>query len=96
MRERVISIVLATDMSNHFTDIAKLKGRLAAGIKYSYSLFLSILIDFDFKQKDKKFVMELAVHTADISNPSKPWDTCREWTVRVVTEFWDQVDFLVK
>lgn len=27
----MISMILATDMQNHFTDIAKLKGRLAAG-----------------------------------------------------------------
>lgn len=31
IRERIISMVLATDMSNHFADIAKLKARLAAG-----------------------------------------------------------------
>jgi len=27
-RERLITMILATDMSNHFTDVAKLKGRL--------------------------------------------------------------------
>ncbi len=31
IRERIVTIVLATDMSHHFSDIAKLKGRLAAG-----------------------------------------------------------------
>ena len=35
--------------------------------------------------------MEIAVHAADISNPSKPWDLCKEWSLRVVTEFFDQV-----
>lgn len=30
LRERMISMILATDMQNHFTDQAKLKGRLAA------------------------------------------------------------------
>ncbi len=37
--------------------------------------------------------MELSVHAADISNPSKPWDLCKEWSMRVVTEFFDQVKF---
>ena len=30
-RERMISMVLATDMANHFADVAKLRGRIAAG-----------------------------------------------------------------
>jgi hypothetical protein len=29
MRERIISMVLSTDMSVHFSELAKLKGRLA-------------------------------------------------------------------
>ena len=34
IRERIIGMILATDMSMHFTDIAKLKGRLTtSGIK---------------------------------------------------------------
>ncbi len=33
IRERMIAMVLATDMTNHFPDIAKLKSRLAGGIK---------------------------------------------------------------
>lgn len=39
MRERIISVVLATDMTNHFTDVAKLKGRLAAGKTRSSPFF---------------------------------------------------------
>lgn len=41
--------------------------------------------------KDKKFTMEIIVHTADISNPAKPWDLCQEWTVRIMAEYWEQV-----
>ena len=32
VRERIIGMVLATDMTHHFTDIAKLKARLCAGL----------------------------------------------------------------
>ena len=30
VREKLISLILCTDMSNHFSDVAKLKGRLAS------------------------------------------------------------------
>ncbi len=52
---------------------------------------IEIFLDFEIKEKDKKFIMEIIVHASDISNPSKPWDTCKEWTLRVVKEFFDQV-----
>ena len=34
VRERIIGMVLATDMAHHFTDIGKLKARLCAGFFY--------------------------------------------------------------
>jgi hypothetical protein len=43
------------------------------------------------KNADKLLCMELVVHTADISNPVKTWEVGREWTERVMQEFWDQV-----
>ena len=37
MRERIISMILSTDMNNHFQDLGKLKGRLASkGLKKIY------------------------------------------------------------
>lgn len=35
-RERMISMILNTDMVNHFTEISKLKGRLASPGIYIY------------------------------------------------------------
>jgi hypothetical protein len=61
MRERIISMVLATDMSVHFADIAKLKGRLSSS-------------EFDLKEKDKNMCMEMVLHASDISNPIKPFE----------------------
>ncbi|KRX06400.1 hypothetical protein PPERSA_05013 [Pseudocohnilembus persalinus] len=78
-REMSINMVLATDMSKHFTDIAKAKGRLSQD-------------DFDITSKDKAMCMELILHAADVSNPIKPWDVCFQWTEKVMEEFWDQGD----
>ena len=41
LRERMIGMVLATDMNSHFSDLAKLKGRLSnSGILEIFSQFL--------------------------------------------------------
>lgn len=59
-REFMIDLVLATDNVNHNTFIVELKKREASQ-------------DFDPKVKDKKILMSVIIHLADISNPTKPW-----------------------
>lgn len=56
----MIDLVLATDNVNHNAFIVELKKREASQ-------------DFDPKVKDKKLVMSVIIHLADISNPTKPW-----------------------
>ena len=75
MREKMIALVLSTDMAFHFSDQAKLKGRLNSE-------------DFDpTKDKDKLLCMTSIIHMADISNPSKEFDLCRKWTELLFEEF---------
>ena len=80
IRERMVSMVLATDMAQHFSDLGKMKGRLAVA-------------DFDIKDKDKNMCMEEIIHACDISNPVKPFNVYSQWIDRVLTEFWNQVSF---
>lgn len=54
-----------------------------------------MFLELDLKDKDKKMIMETVVHAADISNPCKPWNLCKDWTVRIVSEFFDQVLLIV-
>ena len=63
MRKRIIKSVLATDMAKHGEDL---------------DLFWLKLSDPKFHTKkmeenDKLFLMGMAVHCADISNPTKNW-----------------------
>ena len=43
------------------------------------------------KEKDKHLTMEMLLHAADISNPTRQWDVYTKWTERVLGEFWNQV-----
>lgn len=101
-------MILHTDNSQHFADLAKLKGRLAAAgknfflnfisftlnddIYFHYPFLISFWIDFDIKDKDKDTCMMALLHASDVSNPFKPWDICKPWTFRVLDEFWNQVN----
>ena len=77
-RKQMILCVLATDMSNH-----------SSGIN-----FLNKLLSEDNKPEnnDKQDYMNLVVHTADISNPTKKFDIYFNWAKLIVEEFYSQGD----
>jgi len=82
-RKEMISCVLATDMAFH----------------NNYVNFMKVKID-DIKKEGKnnnknddyQNFMNLLVHSADISNPTKPFDIYFKWAKLVVNEFYDQGD----
>ena len=74
----MIGAILSTDMAKHFPTQAEFKGKLQKE-------------DYDYV-KDKQFICEQLFHTADISNPVKPWDICQKWTEHLFVEFFDQGD----
>jgi hypothetical protein len=78
MRSNIITMVLATDMARHFTDISKFKGRVTAE-------------DFDPKGGDKVLSMCIILHLADINHAGKEWELCFKWTDLLFIEFFKQV-----
>jgi len=42
--------------------------------------------------KDTVEVLSLMIHGCDVSNPSKPWEVCRQWTDLIMDEFYAQGD----
>lgn len=89
-------MVLGTDMSTHFGDLAKVKGRLATSgsIQINLEMYFRSYSDFDIKEKDKNCCMETLLHAADISNPVKPFEVYFMWTERVLQEFFQQVSII--
>lgn len=79
IRERLITMVLATDMAKHFADISKFKSRAGAQ-------------DFEPHGQDKIFCMSIALHMADISHAGKKWELCFKWTDILFIEFFSQGD----
>eukprot|EP01112_Ceratiomyxa_fruticulosa_P008300 TRINITY_DN214_c0_g1_i1.p1 TRINITY_DN214_c0_g1~~TRINITY_DN214_c0_g1_i1.p1 ORF type:complete len:745 (+),score=137.62 TRINITY_DN214_c0_g1_i1:217-2451(+) len=80
VRESVISMVLATDMAQHFDILGKFKSKMAGN-------------GFDPKdRKDRLLLLQLAVKCADISNPTKAPYLCNRWASCVMEEFYRQGD----
>lgn len=77
MKQYVYEILIATDMDRHDALVrdfercfSKMNGFGARGLSYS----------------NKVLLLQMIVHCADISNPTRPWLKCKEWAVRITEE----------
>ena len=87
MRKEMISCVLATDMSfhNQYVDFLKVQVNDKKDEK------IESKGNNQNNEENQKF-MNLLIHSADISNPTKLFNIYFEWAKLVVEEFWDQGD----
>ncbi|XP_004616906.1 cAMP-specific 3',5'-cyclic phosphodiesterase 4C isoform X2 [Sorex araneus] len=86
LRRMVIDMVLATDMSKHMNLLADLKTMVET--KKVTSLGVLMLDHYS----DRIQVLQSLVHCADLSNPTKPLELYRQWTARIMAEFFQQGD----
>uniref|UniRef100_A0A2K5C6C0 3',5'-cyclic-AMP phosphodiesterase n=1 Tax=Aotus nancymaae TaxID=37293 RepID=A0A2K5C6C0_AOTNA len=86
LRRMVIDMVLATDMSKHMNLLADLKTMVET--KKVTSLGVLLLDNYP----DRIQVLQSLVHCADLSNPTKPLPLYRQWTDRIMAEFFQQGD----
>ncbi|XP_069794455.1 3',5'-cyclic-AMP phosphodiesterase 4B-like isoform X2 [Narcine bancroftii] len=86
LRKMVIEMVLATDMSKHMTLLADLKTMVETKKVTSSGV---LLLD---NYTDRIQVLRNMVHCADLSNPTKSLELYRQWTDRIMDEFFHQGD----
>ncbi|XP_029470196.1 cAMP-specific 3',5'-cyclic phosphodiesterase 4C isoform X2 [Rhinatrema bivittatum] len=86
LRKMVIDMVLATDMSKHMSLLADMKTMVET--KKVTSLGVLLLDNYS----DRIQVLQNMVHCSDLSNPTKPLELYRQWTDRIVVEFFHQGD----
>ncbi|XKL69100.1 hypothetical protein PGB90_006869 [Kerria lacca] len=75
-RTLMIDMVLATDMSFHFQQLKNMRNLLTLAEPFM----------------DKSKALSLVLHCCDISHPAKRWDLHRQWTGRLLEEFFRQGD----
>ncbi len=97
-RRRMIDGVLATDMANHQKVLSSTKTLTET---YNIKKGKNFEDVFNESENDKSIVklfdkqqniLNMIIHTADISNPGKPDKVSNEWTKRVYAEFFVQGD----
>ena len=94
MRRRIVEGILATDMKKHQKVIGKIKNK---SVVYNIKNGKNFNKMFNETDANKLFdaqqeVLNMLIHSADISNPAKPSKISQQWTDKVYEEFFRQGD----
>ena len=81
LRETVIEMVLATDLSQHFPLLNLFKNRVQCN-----------MFDPDNSKEDRSLLYKIIMKLADVSNPTKEFEIYERWYKLVVEEFFMQGD----
>lgn len=81
MEKQISSLILATDITRQQEFIGKFKDFLNNNT-------------LNMRDADHRhFILQIALKCADISNPCRPWDISKKWSLKVCEEFYRQGDF---
>ena len=97
VRATIIAAVLHTDMSHHFKMVSQMEvfhelhsEEIKANTR---RVRRGVMVDCIYqKEDDRRFILCVLLHAADIGNPVKPLVTYRKWANRVLSEFFAQGD----
>ncbi|XP_055624861.1 uncharacterized protein LOC129767730 [Toxorhynchites rutilus septentrionalis] len=81
LEKQISSLILATDITRQQEFIAKFREFLTRDT-------------LDMRDKEHRhFVLQISLKCADISNPCRPWDISKKWSLKVCEEFFRQGDY---
>lgn len=94
-RRIFISAILATDMTTHFSLTEELTH---VGLRNTYAILTLLRLEgapapeADVSAPDRHVMLKNILHAADLSNPCKAWTLAKNWSDRVLEEFFAQGD----
>ncbi|KAL0852418.1 hypothetical protein ABMA28_000606, partial [Loxostege sticticalis] len=81
LERQISSLILATDITRQQEYLSQFKGHMDTNT-----------LDMT-KKEHRHLVLQIALKCADISNPCRPWEVSRKWSLKVCEEFFRQGDY---
>ncbi|KAJ1554296.1 hypothetical protein HK405_005464, partial [Cladochytrium tenue] len=82
VRDQCIDMVLATDLTSHFSTLSAFKNKV----------FAAGTFDLLNNSDDRALFWRVLIKCADVSNMARPWNVYWRWCGRIMTEFFRQGD----
>ncbi|KOX73688.1 High affinity cAMP-specific and IBMX-insensitive 3',5'-cyclic phosphodiesterase 8B [Melipona quadrifasciata] len=94
VRQTVIDMILATEMTKHFEHLAKFMNVCNARIDYQHMDVYPDVVDMSVVLQPENVVLvkRMMIKCADVSNPTRPLRSCVEWARRIAEEYFSQTD----
>ncbi|CAD5119509.1 DgyrCDS8111 [Dimorphilus gyrociliatus] len=104
LRESIIDMVLATDMSKHFEHVSRFVSSTKAlqisppneqpapSFATETKIFDDTTLAALSSPDSKRIILRILIKCADISNPLRSRDLCVEWSKRISEEYFDQTE----
>jgi hypothetical protein len=96
VRKLIIEMILHTDITQHPAMVKELELLYEMNSKVFEANTTGQLADQEIEvlttAPNKKLIANLLLHSADTSNPTKPWDIAKSWAWRVLDEYAAQGD----
>ncbi|XP_043282218.1 high affinity cAMP-specific and IBMX-insensitive 3',5'-cyclic phosphodiesterase 8-like isoform X2 [Venturia canescens] len=94
MRENVIDMILATEMTKHFEHLAKFVNVCSSRVSDAQNEYFPDALDVAIllQPENVTLVKIMMIKCADVSNPTRPLRCCVEWAKRIAEEYFSQTD----
>ncbi|XP_013396005.1 high affinity cAMP-specific and IBMX-insensitive 3',5'-cyclic phosphodiesterase 8B isoform X1 [Lingula anatina] len=96
MRQMIIDMVLATELTKHFEHLSKFVNctkHFVEKEEEDFSLNGSQDAQTTLSLPENKAVIKrMIIKCSDVSNPARPFYLCKEWALRIAEEYFQQTD----
>ena len=91
IRRRIIEGIISTDMAYHQKVLSNVRGKTDLyQIKEGHNFQKMFSQDNDKLFDEQQIILNMCLHSSDVSNPAKPEHISKAWTTRVYDEFFKQ------
>lgn len=93
VRSRMIECILATDFTNHSKHLTQLRSKIdALEIVNGKNIDLLFTDNKTKNHENQQIILNMIIHSADVSNPAKPFAIYKKWIDLLFIEFFNQGD----
>ncbi|XP_051162766.1 high affinity cAMP-specific and IBMX-insensitive 3',5'-cyclic phosphodiesterase 8-like isoform X3 [Leptopilina boulardi] len=93
LRQNVIDMILATEMTKHFEHLAKFVNVCSTRGEIQSESFTDVVdMSILMQPENITLVKRIMIKCADVSNPTRPLKNCIEWSRRIAEEYFCQTD----
>uniref|UniRef100_A0A671V0Q6 Phosphodiesterase n=1 Tax=Sparus aurata TaxID=8175 RepID=A0A671V0Q6_SPAAU len=92
LRQAIIDMVLATEMTRHFEHVSKFVNSINKPMAAIEETSTSVSANIRNSPENRLLIKRMLIKCADVANPCRPLELCIEWAGRISEEYFAQTD----